>query len=655
MKGEFGMRLAQWRAAAAVLAGLLLVPAMVCAQAAPHLLGTVTAISGSTITVKTAQGEEKVDVPSSAQLKRVEPGQTNLNAAVAMQFSELAVGDRVLVNLDPNASSPQALRVVAIKQSDVEKQRAQEQQEWAQGVGGLVKSVAGKAPRGADLLSVDRESSRLLLSCPSPAPPRLGEDASCATTAIRGSGGAAANGGGEESNEAAAAVTQSAQLAPAPKPPRELRIPPLALASFPNLEIRSDLIDVGCYVFDTETVAAALERGRGGESGRGESAASPSSSPSPSGFFAGLSLREDVVPYLVRKQFSCSASSSSSSSSHSAADDLLAYPVEATARNRGSGSGDGGGLDRADSATPPPPTPTTTAAPASAAAAAKRGSGGAAAASGSKHGSAASPPSPSASPPPPAVAAAAARRSAAAARRRALSRPARAFVLPRGALCLRAARGGALSFLDAAREVAAAAGNAEAAVAGGAGATGAQDEGTHGGNDETLSPPPPPPSLSPPSSSLLPLEAFPTVHPTATVAPKAAVAAGCLLGAGTTVGDRASVKRSALGSRCRVARSAKIVGCVLGDGVTVGEGAVLQNCAVGSGANVGARASLKECFVGPEVKVAEEFAAKEEVIVSASGAAAAAARARGGGGGGGMGAASGGGSHASDQFGFGSL
>ncbi len=141
MKGEFGMRLAKWRPASAVLAALLLAAAMVHAQAAPHLLGTVTALSGNTITVKTAQGEEKVDVPSTAQLKRIEPGQTNLNAAVTMQFSELAVGDRVLVNLDPNASSPQALRVVAIKQSDVEKQREAEKEEWAHGVGGLVKSV----------------------------------------------------------------------------------------------------------------------------------------------------------------------------------------------------------------------------------------------------------------------------------------------------------------------------------------------------------------------------------------------------------------------------------------------------------------------------------------------------------------------------------
>ena len=115
------------------------------AQAEPsRILGTVSAINGDTLTVKPAQGDARqVEVPSSAQLERVEPGQTNLSAAVAMQFSELAVGDRVLVNLDPNSagSTAQALRVVAIKAADVAKRQQEETQEWQRGVGGLVKSV----------------------------------------------------------------------------------------------------------------------------------------------------------------------------------------------------------------------------------------------------------------------------------------------------------------------------------------------------------------------------------------------------------------------------------------------------------------------------------------------------------------------------------
>ena len=123
---------------------MLLAAPLAYAQAATRFLGSITAISGDTITVKPAQGDaQQVEVPSTAQLKRIEPGQTNLSAAVPMQFSELAVGDRVLVNLDPNAtgSTPQALRVVAIKQEDVTKKQQAETEAWQHGVGGLVKSV----------------------------------------------------------------------------------------------------------------------------------------------------------------------------------------------------------------------------------------------------------------------------------------------------------------------------------------------------------------------------------------------------------------------------------------------------------------------------------------------------------------------------------
>lgn len=119
--------------------------AVAYAQAASHFLGTVTAIQGNTLTIKTAQGDERqVQVPASADLKRVEPGQTSLSAAVPMEFSELAAGDRVLIWIDPNspAGSPQAIRLVAIKAADLAKKREQEAAEWQQnGVGGLVKSV----------------------------------------------------------------------------------------------------------------------------------------------------------------------------------------------------------------------------------------------------------------------------------------------------------------------------------------------------------------------------------------------------------------------------------------------------------------------------------------------------------------------------------
>jgi hypothetical protein len=141
-------RAATWTAgatAAAVLLSLLCWTPQARAQAAAtRFLGTVAAISGDTLTVKPAQGDARqIEVPSTAQLERIEPGQTNLSAAVAMQFSELAVGDRVLVNVDPNSTgaTPQAVRVIAIKAEDVAKKQQDETQAWQRGAGGLVKSV----------------------------------------------------------------------------------------------------------------------------------------------------------------------------------------------------------------------------------------------------------------------------------------------------------------------------------------------------------------------------------------------------------------------------------------------------------------------------------------------------------------------------------
>jgi hypothetical protein len=113
--------------------------------AAGRFVGTITAINGDTLTVKTDQGEVKqVDVPASAALKRVEPGQKDLSSAVAIQLGDLATGDRVLVRIDPNGSgtNPQAAQIITIKQADVAQKQQQDREDWQRsGVGGLVKSV----------------------------------------------------------------------------------------------------------------------------------------------------------------------------------------------------------------------------------------------------------------------------------------------------------------------------------------------------------------------------------------------------------------------------------------------------------------------------------------------------------------------------------
>jgi hypothetical protein len=144
------------RGAAAVVLAMMLMAATPAAWAqAVHFLGSITTISGDTLTVKTDAGDvHQVQVPSTTQLKRIAPGETDLSKAETIEYSSLAVGDRVLVTLDSNATggTPQAARVIAIKQADVAKMQQAEVEAWNQGVHGLVKSVDSAA--GAIVVNV---------------------------------------------------------------------------------------------------------------------------------------------------------------------------------------------------------------------------------------------------------------------------------------------------------------------------------------------------------------------------------------------------------------------------------------------------------------------------------------------------------------------
>jgi hypothetical protein len=116
------------------------------APAAPaRFVGTITAITGDTLSVKPDNGDvRQVQVPATAVLKRVEPGQKDLSGAATIQLGDLETGDRVLVRIDPSATGDvsQAAQIVTIKQADVAKRQQQDREDWARsGVGGLVKSV----------------------------------------------------------------------------------------------------------------------------------------------------------------------------------------------------------------------------------------------------------------------------------------------------------------------------------------------------------------------------------------------------------------------------------------------------------------------------------------------------------------------------------
>ncbi|MGA2251190.1 hypothetical protein [Terracidiphilus sp.] len=141
-------RTTQIRIRVAALAALVLslVVSLGAQAASRSLRGVITAINGSTLTVKTDSGEShQVTVAADTDLKRIEPGQTSLSSAAAITLADLAVGDRILVrglDADATADPLQPKQIVAIKAADMAQKQEKDLADWQKrGVAGLVKSV----------------------------------------------------------------------------------------------------------------------------------------------------------------------------------------------------------------------------------------------------------------------------------------------------------------------------------------------------------------------------------------------------------------------------------------------------------------------------------------------------------------------------------
>src|SRR5271165_1029965 len=110
-----------------------------------RIVGSVTAINGKSLTIKSDAGATTtVSVNDNARLLRTAPGVKTLAGATPIQFSDLAVGDRVLavVALASDGSTARATTVIAMKQEDIAQKQQAEQADWQKrGIGGLVKAV----------------------------------------------------------------------------------------------------------------------------------------------------------------------------------------------------------------------------------------------------------------------------------------------------------------------------------------------------------------------------------------------------------------------------------------------------------------------------------------------------------------------------------
>jgi hypothetical protein len=115
------------------------------AAPAASQLGTVTAISGNTVTMTTDKGQTvTVTVADGAKFYQLPVGSTDLKTAKPGQLTDVAIGDRALVTgkVGDTPATFAAMRVILMKSSDIAKMQAEEQADWkARGIGGIVSSV----------------------------------------------------------------------------------------------------------------------------------------------------------------------------------------------------------------------------------------------------------------------------------------------------------------------------------------------------------------------------------------------------------------------------------------------------------------------------------------------------------------------------------
>jgi Cu/Ag efflux protein CusF len=119
-------------------------------QAAPtRIVGSVTAVSGQSITIKPDTGASvTITVSDAARILETQPGAKTLAGATPIQLSGIAIGDRVLAAVSPgtDGSTLTATTLIAMKQAAVAEHQQAEEADWQRrGVGGLVKSIDATA------------------------------------------------------------------------------------------------------------------------------------------------------------------------------------------------------------------------------------------------------------------------------------------------------------------------------------------------------------------------------------------------------------------------------------------------------------------------------------------------------------------------------
>lgn len=133
---------ATWLSAVAVVAvGVASVQAQ---TGLPRQSGTVKSATATGLTLTTTAGQDySVTLPDGAKILVVAPGSTDLKSATPGMPADVAAGDKVIVTgtATDTGNTLTASRVILMKSAAIAQSHAAADAAWAQGVGGIVKSV----------------------------------------------------------------------------------------------------------------------------------------------------------------------------------------------------------------------------------------------------------------------------------------------------------------------------------------------------------------------------------------------------------------------------------------------------------------------------------------------------------------------------------
>jgi hypothetical protein len=112
--------------------------------AAPHAAGTVKSTNATGLVLTTPAGQDyTVTVPDSAKVLVVAPGSKDLKSATSGSLTDIAPADKVIVTGTAGDAGTAliAARVILMKSQAIAETHAAEDAAWAQGGGGIVRSV----------------------------------------------------------------------------------------------------------------------------------------------------------------------------------------------------------------------------------------------------------------------------------------------------------------------------------------------------------------------------------------------------------------------------------------------------------------------------------------------------------------------------------